>query len=92
MKVIEMKIKPVNKTVALFNCGSSVSGVIHTENHETTVIIGGDHVLEKFHCPVCAINSITDLEINIAESNKAFGMDYQQYKKSISASLFSVTH
>ncbi|MFJ5317168.1 DNA breaking-rejoining protein [Pectobacterium versatile] len=92
MKVIEMKIQPVNKTVALFNCTSSGAGVIHIENHETTVILGGDHVLGKFHCPVCAINRITELAINIVESNKAFGMDYQQYKKSISASLFSVTH
>lgn len=92
MKVIEMKIQPVNKTVALFNCNSSVSGVIHIENHETTVILGGDHALGKFHCPICAINRITELAINIVESNKAFGMDYQQYKKSISASLFPVTH
>ncbi|GKW27813.1 DNA breaking-rejoining protein [Pectobacterium brasiliense] len=92
MKVIEMKLEAINKTVALFNCASSVAGVIHIENHETTVIIGGDYVLGKFHCPACAIDRITDLAINIVESNKVFGMDYQQYKKSISASLFSVTH
>ncbi|PWC10693.1 DNA breaking-rejoining protein [Brenneria roseae subsp. americana] len=93
MKIIELSLEVVNKTVALFNCERAISGVIHTvEGGNTTVIVGGDYVLGKFDCPACAIDRITDLAINIKELDKAFGANYQQYKKSISASLFPTVH
>lgn len=92
MKVIEMNIEVVNKEIALFKLASGIAGVIHSVPNNTTVIVGGNYLLGKFHCPACAIDRITDLHINIKEADDAFGMDYQQYKKSISVGLFSTVH
>ncbi|EAO6419273.1 DNA breaking-rejoining protein, partial [Salmonella enterica] len=46
---IEMNLKAVNKSIALFNCEKKVSGVIHSNSTgETTVILDGGYVLGKF--------------------------------------------
>lgn len=45
---IEMNLKAVNKSIALFNCEKKVSGVIHSNSTgETTVILDGGYVLES---------------------------------------------
>lgn len=41
---IEMNLKAVNKSIALFNCEKKVSGVIHSNSTgETTVILDGGY-------------------------------------------------
>lgn len=39
---VELNLKAINKSIALFNCDKKVSGLIHTtENGETTVVLDG---------------------------------------------------
>ncbi|MFH8134183.1 DNA breaking-rejoining protein [Pantoea osteomyelitidis] len=62
MKVYDFKIRPLNKSLASFNCNNKVSGVIHLEKDGvTTVVIDGQYNLGVYDCPYCAIEAITDL-------------------------------
>lgn len=93
IRSVEMKLEPINKSVALFECGSAVTGVIHTAANEgTTVIVGGNYVLGTFECSHCALSDIFSLSLAIKSAEDNFGMNYQQYKQSISAGLYSTIH
>ncbi len=53
---IEMNLKAVNKSIALFNCEKKVSGFINSNSTgENTVILDGVYLLGKLDCPHCAV-------------------------------------
>ncbi|CAM7365406.1 hypothetical protein CISEMA079M_07555 [Citrobacter sedlakii] len=68
---IEMNLKAVNKSIALFNCEKKVSGVIHSNSTgETTVVLDGGYVLGKFDCPHCAVEAISLLTVKVSDGDK----------------------
>lgn len=69
---IEMNLKAVNKSIALFNCEKRVSGVIHSNSTgETTVILDGGYVLGKFDSPHCAVKAISLLTVKVSDGEQA---------------------
>lgn len=78
---IEMNLKAVNKSIALFNCEKKVSGVIHSNSTgETTVILDGGYVLGKFDCPHCAVEAISLLTVKVSDGEQAGFGNYRSYK------------
>lgn len=90
---IEMNLKAVNKSIALFNCEKKVSGVIHSNSTgETTVVLDGGYVLGKFDCPHCAIEAISLLTVKVNDGEKTGYGNYQQHKRTFMEQAFITVH
>ncbi|MFZ3618806.1 DNA breaking-rejoining protein [Leclercia barmai] len=95
MKVItvNLKIKAINKEIALFNCDEKFSGVIHsTSNGATTVVLDGGYILGEFDCPHCAVTELSLLSANITTGDKAGFGDYRNYKQEFAGRIFKTIH
>lgn len=87
---IEMNLKAVNKSIALFNCEKKVSGVIHSNSTgETTVILDGGYVLGKFDCPHCAVEAISLLTVKVSDGEQAGFGNYRSYKLDYTKKILS---
>ncbi len=90
---IEMNLKAVNKSIALFNCEKKVSGVIHSNSTgETTVILDGGYVLGKFDCPHCAVEAISLLTVKVSDGEQAGFGNYRSYKIDYSEKFYQTIH
>ncbi|EEG9445696.1 DNA breaking-rejoining protein [Salmonella enterica] len=90
---IEMNLKAVNKSIALFNCEKKVSGVIHSNSTgETTVILDGGYVLGKFDCPHCAVKTISLLTVKVSDGEQAGFGNYRSYKLDYSEKFYQTIH
>lgn len=90
---VEFNLSPLNKSIALFKCQKSLSGVIHvSDENETTVILDGGYVLGEFHCQMCAIKAISLLAVKIADYEKTGSGNYRDYKCDYTERVFQTIH
>lgn len=90
---VELNLKAINKSIALFNCNKKVSGLIHTtESGETTVVLDGGYVLDSFDCPHCAIEAISLLAVKIKDGEKSGHGSYRQHKRNFMERAFITVH
>ncbi|PJH58789.1 DNA breaking-rejoining protein [Salmonella enterica subsp. enterica serovar Typhimurium] len=73
---IEMNLKAVNKSIALFNC----------EN------LGGGYVLGKFDSPNCAVKAISLLTVKVSDGEQAGFGNYRSYKLDYSEKFYQTIH
>ncbi|EBZ8600666.1 DNA breaking-rejoining protein [Salmonella enterica] len=73
---IEMNLKAVNKSIALFNC----------EN------LDGGYVLGKFDCPHCAVKAISLLTVKVSDGEQAGFGNYRSYKLDYSEKFYQTIH
>ncbi|WP_447908169.1 DNA breaking-rejoining protein [Serratia fonticola] len=86
--IINLRLTPINSDLTLFNCESSITGVIHTTSiGSTTVVLNGDYVLGKFGCPHVAIDELTNIHIQLHEAEKESGT-YAEYKRNMVGMVF----
>lgn len=79
---VEMNLAIVNKDLATFNINGAISGMVHLPSSgPVTVVLDGGYVLGEFHCPVCAVKSISLLSLNFAEAQNSCGMSYYDHKR-----------
>ncbi len=69
---IEMNLKAVNKSIAVFNC----------EN------LDGGHVLGKFDSPHCAVKAISLLTVKVSDGEQAGFGNYRSYKRESSEIIY----
>lgn len=90
---VELNLKAINKSIALFNCDKKVSGLIHTaENGEITVVLDGGYVLDSFDCPHCAVEAIGLLAVKINDGDKSGHGNYRQHKRTFMERAFITVH
>lgn len=90
---VEFDLMPINKSVALFKCQKSLSGVIHvSDENETTVILDGGYVLGEYHCQISAIKVISLLAVQIADCEKEGFGNYKDYKCDYTERVFRTIH
>ncbi|ENU6353588.1 DNA breaking-rejoining protein [Salmonella enterica] len=73
---IEMNLKAVNKSIALFNC----------EN------LDGGYVLGKFDSPHCAVKAISLLTVKVSDGEQAGFGNYRSYKLDYSEKFYQTIH
>ncbi|WP_320730360.1 hypothetical protein [Enterobacter sichuanensis] len=79
---VEMNLATVNKDLATFNINGAISGVVHLPSSgPVTVVLDGGYVLGEFHCPACAVTSISLLSVKFAEAQNSCGMSYYDHKR-----------
>lgn len=90
---VEFNLSPLNKSIALFKCQKSLSGVIHvSDENETTVILDGGYVLGEYHSQMCAIKAISLLAVQIADYEKTGFGNYRDYKCDYTERVFQTIH
>lgn len=84
MKIIEVnvKLKAINNDVASFNLNDDIRGIIHAPKHgKVTVVLDGGYVLGKYDCSLCAIDALSDVQVELLISELQSGSTYSEYKK-----------
>ncbi len=90
---IEMNLKAVNKSIALFNCEKKVSGVIHSNTTgETTLILDGRYVLGKFDGPQWPVKAKSLLTVKVSDGEQAGFGNYRSYKLDYSEKYYQTIH
>lgn len=86
MKAIKLELKRASQNICLFNYADKVSGIFYiNKGGETSVILEGEYVMGKYHCPICALDMLTDLVVQILEAES-----HSVLSKSIKAKCFTV--
>ncbi|SUH01027.1 DNA breaking-rejoining protein [Salmonella enterica subsp. enterica] len=82
---IEMNLKAVNKSIALFNCEN-------LRRYSANVILDGGYVLGKFDSPHCAVKAISLLTVKVSDGEQAGFGNYRSYKLDYSEKFYQTIH
>ncbi|EOW6510830.1 DNA breaking-rejoining protein [Cronobacter malonaticus] len=84
---INFNLSAINNELALFKCENNVSGVIHTTEAITTVVLDGGYILGRYKCVHDAIDEITDVHLKLDAAEKRNG-NYTDYKRNMVGTVF----